>query len=374
MIRLQAILLSAALLLPAGSAAARAAETTTARPIAITNVRIFFGTKIMSRGNVVIDGPNVWAANSDATVPKDAEIIDGAGNTIFPALIDAQTSGGASPRAAGFGVLTEIGGLLEPTPTEPEEAQAWVDAHTAEGAEFVKIASGDKAILKALIDAAHLRHKLAVVHAGSLKSAKEALDAGADGLVHIFTDQVPDQDFIDLAARKKVFVIPTLTLVESMSGAASGSSLTGDPRLAPYLTAEEKESLRRSSPKRGEVNFQNALEAVRRLSAAGVPILAGTDAPSLGAVHGASLHREMELLVNAGLTPVKALGAATWVPAKYLRIRGSGQIVQSRPADLVLVKGDPTEDITATRDILKVWQAGQEVPRPKVEVKPAAAP
>ena len=354
MIRIQAILLSAALLL-AGSAVPAAEPPAKPKPIAITNVRIFFGTKIMSRGNVVIEGPNVWAANSDATVPKDAEIIDGTGNTIFPALIDAQTSGAASTRAAVFGVLTELGGMPE-------------------GAESNQIDSEDQATVKALIDAAHLRHELAVVHASTLKAAREALEAGADGLVHIFTDQVPDQDFINLAARKKVFVIPTLTLVESMSGAASGSSLTGDPRLAPYLTAEEKESLRRSSPKRGEVNLQNAMETVRRLSAAGVPILAGTDAPGPGTAHGASIHREMELLVAAGLTPVKALGAATWVPAKYFRLKGSGQIVQSHRADLVLVKGDPTQDITATRDILRVWKAGQEIPRPKVEMKAAATP
>lgn len=427
MTRIHAILLPALLL--AGSIASRAAETPAARPIAITNVRIYFGTKIMSRGNVVIEGPNVWAANSDATVPKDAEIIDGTGATILPAFIDAHTHawGDALTRAAVFGVLTEFDmftaptfaqamreeqektgapgradllsagflatapgghgteyGTPVPTLTKPEEAQAWVDARIAEGSDYIKIVSEDaklygreiptldKATIKALVDAAHLRHKLAVVHISTLKAAKEALEAGADGLAHIFTDQAPDQEFIDLAVRKKAFVIPTLTVVEATTGVASGSSLTEDPRLVPYLTAEEVQNLRRSFPKRGNLDFQNALEAVRRLSAAGVPILAGTDAPNPGTAHGASIHREMELLVAAGLTPVKALGAATWVPAKYFRLKGRGQIVQSRRADLVLVKGDPTQDITATRDILRVWKAGQEIPRPKVEAKAAS--
>src|SRR4029079_94391 len=203
-----------------------------------------------------------------------------------------------------------------------------------------------------------------VVHISTETAAKEALEAGADGLVHIFTDRAPEADFIAVAVKHKAFVTPTLTVVESTTGTASGRNLPDDPRLAPYLTADEITNLRRSFPKHGEQRFQNALRAVRQLRAAAVPILAGTDAPNPGTAHGPSIHRELELLVQAGLSPTVALAAATSIPAKIFGLKDRGRIAPGLRADLVLVKGDPTQDITATRDIQKVWNIGQEVPRP----------
>jgi hypothetical protein len=175
----------------------------------------------------------------------------------------------------------------------------------------------------------------------------------------------PDAEFIALAARRKAFVTPTLTVVESTTGVASGRALPDDARLAPYLTAEEVQSLRLSFPKRGEPRFQNALDTVRKLKAEGVPILAGSDAPNPGTTHGASIHRELALLVAAGLSPAEALAAATSVPAKTFGLKDRGRIAPGLRADLVLVKGDPTTDVTAARDIQKVWKAGQEIARPK---------
>ena len=75
------------------------------------------------------------------------------------------------------------------------------------------------------------------------------------------------------------------------------------------------------------------------------------------------MHRELELLVKSGLTPSEALAAATAKIADAFRLRDRGRIVPGQRADLLLVRGDPTVDITATRDILRVWRSGVEFDR-----------
>ncbi|CAN5911452.1 hypothetical protein BH23ACT10_BH23ACT10_20020 [soil metagenome] len=106
-------------------------------------------------------------------------------------------------------------------------------------------------------------------------------------------------------------------------------------------------------------DVSSALHNVGRLTAAGVPVLAGTDAPNPGTVHGASLHRELELLVMAGLSPGAALAAATSVAAEQFGLIDRGRVAPGLRADLVLVGGDPTTDITATRQLTGVWRGGE---------------
>jgi hypothetical protein len=96
---------------------------------------------------------------------------------------------------------------------------------------------------------------------------------------------------------------------------------------------------------------------------AGVPILAGSDAPNPGTAHGLTMHREVELLVKAGLTPQAALTAATAAPARAYGLKDRGRIAQGLRADVLLVSGDPTTDITTTREIVGVWKGGARVER-----------
>jgi imidazolonepropionase-like amidohydrolase len=117
--------------------------------------------------------------------------------------------------------------------------------------------------------------------------------------------------------------------------------------MAPYLT---------------RFQLQRALENVSRLRAGGVRILAGDDAPNLGA-HGASLHGELELLTRGGLTPAEALAAATREPAEAFRLNDRGRIEIGARADLLLVDGNLLQDITTTRAIVRVFKNGFEVPR-----------
>ncbi len=99
---------------------------------------------------------------------------------------------------------------------------------------------------------------------------------------------------------------------------------------------------------------------------AGIQILAGTDSyqgPAAPATikHGEALHEELGLLVKAGLTPVEALRSATVAPAEYFGFTDRGVIEAGRRADLLLIAGDPTQDITATRAIRSVWVEGVRV-------------
>src|SRR6478736_5395192 len=93
-------------------------------------------------------------------------------------------------------------------------------------------------------------------------------------------------------------------------------------------------------------------QALRQLHDAGVPILAGTDAPGAGTTYGASLHWELEHFVDLGLTPAEALASATSIPATKFGMNDRGRIAPGMRADLLLVDGDASKDITTTRKIV----------------------
>ena len=382
----------------------------------IRHARVFDGHKVLAQADVWVDAGKIKAIGKDLKVPSDVKVIDATGDTLLPGLIDAHTHafGNALKEAEIFGVTTELDmftdvkymqqtkkdqadgkdldladlrsagtlatapgghgteyGIQIPTLSTPAEAQPWVDARIAEGSDYIKIVIDDaygshrptldNATLKALVDAAHKRGKLAVVHIGRQVDARMVIEAGADGLAHLFADTAPDPDFAHLVAAHHAFVVPTLDVLESVSSIASGESLTTDPRVAPYLTADDIVNLKRSFPPMSTHPTEKyAEQTVAELKAAHVPILAGTDAPNPGTSHGSSLHRELELLVRSGLTPQEALASATSAPATAFHLDDRGVLAPGKRADLLLVKGDPTEDIKATRDIVSVWKVGVE--------------
>ena len=112
-----------------------------------------------------------------------------------------------------------------------------------------------------------------------------------------------------------------------------------------------------------KLKLAHAEAAVGTLRRARASILAGTDAPAPGLAHGLSLHRELELFVLSGLTPLEALASATSEPARAFGFHDRGRIAEGLRADLLLVNGDPTVDITATRDIVGIWKLGVSHPR-----------
>jgi imidazolonepropionase-like amidohydrolase len=293
----------------------------------------------------------------------------------------------ADLRSAGVGATAPGGhpsemigagrGAPMPAITTPEQAAAFVEARVREGSDYIKIIYDDlsgfssgnwrlpmlsRDTLRALVHAAHQRGKLAVVHIGTEDQARDAIDAGADGLAHMFVGQRAREDFGAFAAQHHVFVIPTLTTLYTTCGEARGLALAEDPYLKPHLGLEWRGFLEQPWPY-AKASCAATEEGLRQLARAGVPLLAGTDAPMPGTTYGASLHDELALLVRAGLTPEQALAAATSSPARAFGLGDRGTIRPGMRADLVLVEGNPASDIRATRNIIAVWKRGVRVAR-----------
>ncbi len=400
----------------AGFLSAAVGATRAEEVLVFRDVRVFDGTRAVASTTVIVRDGRVALLEPGAAVPEGANVVDGKGKTLLPGLIDCHThtftpdhlkqaivfgvtleldmftdhsfaarmrseeaagkaDGRADLRSAGTLVTAPGGhgteyGIKIPTITAPDQAQAFVDARIAEGSDYIKIVYDDgtsrltREIVASVIRAAHTRKKLAVVHILEREKAREVIAEGADGLVHLFVDKPVDDELVRLAAEKHTFVIPTLTVLESVNGIGGGASLVDDAAMAPWLTPADVSALKRGFSRRASAEIHGIpSEAVRRLKAAGVPILAGTDAINPGTAHGASIHRELELLVAAGLSPSEALAAATSVPATVFGLDGRGRIAPGARADLVLVDGDPTTDIKATRRIVGVWKQGRAIDR-----------
>lgn len=391
---------------------------------AIEHVRVFDGETVNTDATVVLRGAMIsrLGPSSEVAVPADAERVDGSGRTVFPGLIDAHTHSFADAleRALDWGVTTELdmfsaeamlpalrdqqargeathradifsaGTLVtakgghgtqfgQPIPTleRVEDAADFIADRVAAGADFIKVVIEDGTVVgrdiptldaarvAASIAAAHDHGKLAVVHVSTLAGARLALESGADGLVHIHhdgeRDPAEEAALVRLALERDVFVVPTLTVLEGVTGGAEPKKMAEDPSLVPRLTESQKQGLQSVSGHggaEGEAAFARVLARVQAMEEAGVPVLAGTDAPNPGTAHGISVHRELELLVGAGLRPVEALAAATSRSARAFRLKDRGRVAVGAKADLVLVEGDPTADITATRDIVAIWKDG----------------
>jgi len=159
--------------------------------------------------------------------------------------------------------------------------------------------------------------------------------------------------------------VPTCTVVSNTTGSNLTRMIIDDGKLRPLLNNENLSGLAQSFPaNRGNNNtLENLYNNIGKLNAAGVPILAGTDAPNPGTGHGVSMHQELRMLVAAGLTNEQALAAATSLPAKHFRLDDRGRVALGLRADLILIDGDPTADVANVAKIAGVWKGGFPIDR-----------
>jgi hypothetical protein len=306
-----------------------------------------------------------------------------AGATLGPRIVPLGFIEGKSPHSAGNGILVD---------SQPQANEA-VDWYAQRGYRQIKIYNSFKPEwVKETAAYAHSRGMRVSGHVPAFMRAEQAILDGYDELTHInqlmlnfFVKPEDDtrtlarfyliaenadtldlesqrvQDFIVLMRAHGTVHDATLATFEGMFTQRQGEIAPGYVSIIDHLPPVVQRGLRQNSMDvtaanvdRYRASYAKMLEMVGRLHKAGVPLVAGTDDTA-----GFTLHRELELYVKAGIPPAEALRVATWNGAKYTgQLDRLGSVSPGKRADLLLVDGDPTRNISDIRHIAMVLKDG----------------
>jgi len=215
---------------------------------------------------------------------------------------------------------------------------------------------------------ASLEHTTALMEVVIPREAARSVDGFEAAILSFERDQAPA--LYREMARRGVWFTPTLVAARgSWQRFVADSTIRRDPTVAASIRAwwADVYPIPQNVPDglvRGrKLAFERSLHLVHEMHEAHVHLLAGTDVGAFGVLPGASLHEELELLVEAGLPPAEALATATLEPARFLGREGdAGRIAVGQRADLVLLRQNPLEQISAVRGVVGVVRAGQWIP------------
>lgn len=222
----------------------------------------------------------------------------------------------------------------------------FVEERRGQGADYIKVTqeasmarlSEDQ--LAELARAAEKHDLKTVGHISDLENAVLLAEAGINGLAHIWyrNGSVADPEVLARFRQKDLFIIPTLSVIEKVLARAEAIGVGED-----YLP------------------FASVLQEVREAHRAGIPILAGTDAPNYGMDYTTQLFTELQLLRRCGLSNTETLQAATTNIYEAFELEGFGLLKKGALASFVLVEGQPVEDLADLNNFKRVWKKGAEI-------------
>ena len=299
-----------------------------------------------------------------------------------------------SPGADLFGVFRGIGAPLGAPPAAmlpvstdqlyrpetPEEARAAVREIAAGHTDLVKVWVDDllgtspkmkPEIYQAVIDEAHRAGIRVAAHIYYLDDAKAVLRAGVDIIAHGVRDQPVDAEFIDEMKARSAWYIATINLDECSYIFAEQPAWTKEPffqnALQPALKAQLSDPayLEKTLKSPRVPIFKKAVATnqanVKALYDAGVKVAFGTDSGAIPPrIPGFAEHRELQLMVASGLTPLQAINCATNRAAALLGLSDRGTLSPGKLADFVVLTANPSDDIANTEKIAAVWHRGKK--------------
>jgi imidazolonepropionase-like amidohydrolase len=249
-------------------------------------------------------------------------------------------------------------------------------SRTGSPVSFAKVPDMAPEVYQAVIDQSHKHGLRVAAHLFYLEQAKGLVKAGLDVVAHSIRDQDVDQAFVAELKRRNVAYIPTLTrdlavfefettphyfgepfFQRGLAVFRSDMEIVKDPAFQEKVRQSEEAQLTKKALQQGSRN-------VKLLSDGGVTIAMGTDSGAVvGRWQGYNEHREIELMVEAGLTPMQALVAATSGAARATKLdQQLGTLQVGKSADFVVLSANPLTDIRNTRQIDSVWIGGRRLP------------
>ena len=365
-------------------------------------------TLLVQDGKVLAAG-----AAANIRIPAGAERTSLSGKTIIPGLINTHghvTAPADLATYAAYGITTvlSLGGeppevfaaradqhtpllnrtrvyLAGPvlTPTSVAEARTQVANAAAQHVDIIKIRVDDNLgttpkmapeVSRAVIREAHARGLRVAVHLYYLDDARDLLASGADLIAHSVRDQSADEAFTQALRASGACYTPTLmrevsTFVYESTPAFLSDSLFLTHANAQWVAAVKEparqQALRNSiSAQTYKAQLPVAQRNLKRLFDAGVPVVMGTDTGPMGRFQGYFELMEIEMMVDAGLTPAQALVASTRDAARCLKVDNElGTLERGKYADFLVLDASPLERISNIRRIHSVWIAGNRVPR-----------
>jgi imidazolonepropionase-like amidohydrolase len=370
-------------------------------------------TIVMENGRIRDMGPS-----SKIPSPAGATVVDVKGKFVTPGIINADGHVGAKTEPqlrqyALYGVTTatslqtdpdevvhvreaqkrgELRGARistvkyrfapDPEVVTPEQARAKVDEIVAAGADYIKVwvdsGFGTRAKLTpefcaAVLDQARKHRKLTFAHIYELSDAKMLVDQGLNVLAHNVRDREVDSELIAMLRKRNVSLTPTLVRDELLFAYGAAPSWIDDPFFLKFVPLERLTMLKTrirdeqaKNPQREliKAGFEMNKINLKKLSDGGVRIALGTDSGGAADrffIQGYSEHREMELMVQSGLTPMQVIQSFSKGASEALGIdKDFGTLAKGKTADLLVLEKNPLENITNMRSIQAIYLGGKK--------------